>query len=133
MACCTSPSTQFPHVLIRCADLWGNFASLVTSPSPSRRSFRVVLRRFTRRSGKGKTALEIPSVSSSLPFSLFPVAHHSLHRLSGYILFPTLLLTAHLGGTYSTWMTMNAGFFLRFGAYTVAPALIVCTVYSRVR
>jgi len=55
------------------------------------------------------------------------------HRLSGYILFPTLLLTAHLGGTYSTWMTMNAGFFLRFGAYTVAPALIVCTVYSRVR
>ncbi|KAF8894410.1 hypothetical protein BD779DRAFT_1668932 [Infundibulicybe gibba] len=55
------------------------------------------------------------------------------HRASGYVLFPLLLLTAHLGGGWSHWGSKNTGFFIRLIAYTIAPAVVLLSVYTRVR
>lgn len=54
-------------------------------------------------------------------------------RMSGYILFPTMLFTAHLGGGWSHWGERNANGFVRFVTYAVAPALILIGIYVRVR
>jgi len=55
------------------------------------------------------------------------------HRLSGYLLFPLLLLTAHLGGGWSDWANSQAGPSIRFLAFTLAPMLIIVSVISRIR
>ncbi|KAI9569040.1 hypothetical protein HD554DRAFT_2021107, partial [Boletus coccyginus] len=55
------------------------------------------------------------------------------HRLSGYILFPLLLFTAHLGGGRSTWVTDNSGPFVQLLAYSIAPLVVLAGVYSRIR
>ncbi|KAF8078138.1 hypothetical protein FPV67DRAFT_1464322 [Lyophyllum atratum] len=55
------------------------------------------------------------------------------HRLSGYLLFPTLLFTAHLGGGWSHWGDNYVGSSLRTVAYTLAPALAVISVLIRLR
>lgn len=55
------------------------------------------------------------------------------HRLSGYILLPLLLFTAHLGGAWSAWMTEQTSHVTRFIAYTIAPVLVVGSVYARIR
>ncbi|KAF9239677.1 hypothetical protein BU15DRAFT_46512 [Melanogaster broomeanus] len=55
------------------------------------------------------------------------------HRLSGYVLFPVLLFTAHLAGAWSDWVTNNTEFFVRLLAYGIAPIVILVGVYSRVR
>jgi len=55
------------------------------------------------------------------------------HRLSGYLLLPILLTTAHFGGSWSNWMQKNTAYSVRFIAYTMAPAVILGAVYSRVR
>ncbi|KAH0830374.1 hypothetical protein J3R83DRAFT_1768 [Lanmaoa asiatica] len=55
------------------------------------------------------------------------------HRLSGYLLFPTLFFTAHLGGGWSTWVTSNSESFVRLLAYTIAPLTILAGVYLRIR
>ncbi|KAG1749085.1 uncharacterized protein EDB91DRAFT_1344748 [Suillus paluster] len=55
------------------------------------------------------------------------------HRLSGYILFPLLLITAHLGGAWSTWVTSHSYLVVRFVAYTVAPIAALVAIYARVR
>ncbi|KAF9464644.1 hypothetical protein BDZ94DRAFT_1190991 [Collybia nuda] len=55
------------------------------------------------------------------------------HRLSGYLLFPILLFTIHLGGGWSNWGNTNVGKAPRILAYNVAPVLIVAAVYVRVR
>ncbi|KAF9452841.1 hypothetical protein P691DRAFT_793915 [Macrolepiota fuliginosa MF-IS2] len=55
------------------------------------------------------------------------------HRMSGYILFPLMLFTAHLGGGWSNWGENNTNSFVRFVAYTLAPALILTGIYARVR
>ncbi len=54
-------------------------------------------------------------------------------RLSGYILFPMLLLTTHFGGAWSHWGAKNAPYGTRLVAYTIAPAIILASVYARVR
>lgn len=54
-------------------------------------------------------------------------------RLSGYILFPVLLFTAHLGGGWSTWAVDHSDSFWRLLAYSIAPFVIVAGVYSRMR
>ncbi|KAH9079210.1 hypothetical protein EDB83DRAFT_2513760 [Lactarius deliciosus] len=55
------------------------------------------------------------------------------HRLSGYLLLPFLLTTVHLGGAWSTWMTMTSAFVVRLVVYTLAPLGIIAALYSRVR
>ncbi|KIK06636.1 hypothetical protein K443DRAFT_89334 [Laccaria amethystina LaAM-08-1] len=55
------------------------------------------------------------------------------HRLSGYILFPLLLLTAHLGGAWSNWGAKYGSGSARFLAYTLAPILVLSGVYMRIR
>lgn len=55
------------------------------------------------------------------------------HRLSGYILFPLLLLTAHLGGAWSNWGAKYSSGSVRFLAYTLAPIVVLCGIYMRIR
>jgi len=55
------------------------------------------------------------------------------HRLSGYILFPLLLTTAHLGGEWSSWSTLNSEGYIRIIAFTVAPLLVLGAVLVRIR
>jgi hypothetical protein len=54
-------------------------------------------------------------------------------RLSGYVLFPLLLITAHLGGAWSTWVRSHSHLSMRLVAYTVAPIVTLVAVYARVR
>jgi len=55
------------------------------------------------------------------------------HRLSGYILLPVVLFTAHLAGAWSTFVVSNTDFVVRLLAYVIAPIAILAGVYSRVR
>jgi len=55
------------------------------------------------------------------------------HRLSGYILLPVLLFTAHLGGGWSDWVVGHSEAFVRVLAYSIAPLLILAALYARVR
>lgn len=55
------------------------------------------------------------------------------HRLSGYVLFPLLLITAHLGGAWSAWVTSHSHAVVRFVGYTVAPIVAILAIYARVR
>lgn len=58
---------------------------------------------------------------------------HVCTRVSGYVLFPVILLTSHLGGGWSSWVVHHSDEFVRLVAYSVAPLLILAGVYSRVR
>jgi len=55
------------------------------------------------------------------------------HRLSGYILFPLLLATVHLGGGWSRWGEKYSNWGFRIVAYTIAPLAILGSIYVRVR
>ncbi|KAK7440221.1 hypothetical protein VKT23_017163 [Stygiomarasmius scandens] len=55
------------------------------------------------------------------------------HRLSGYILFPLFLFTVNLGGAWSGWAEKNTQPGMRFIAYSVCPAVVLASVYWRVR
>jgi len=55
------------------------------------------------------------------------------HRLSGYILLISLLTTVHLGGGWSAWVSEHSAYVVRLVAYTLAPVLIIVSLYSRVR
>ena len=55
------------------------------------------------------------------------------HRLSGYLLFPLMLITAHLGGAWSNWATMNSPWVIRFLAFTIAPLLAIGGLCARAR
>lgn len=79
--------------------------------------------------------MEVPQVTNDALYLILVVklTRLSALRLSGYILFPTLLFTAHLGGGKSTWVTNNSDSFVRLLAYTVAPLVILAGVYSRIR
>ncbi|KAF8810723.1 hypothetical protein BYT27DRAFT_7231872 [Phlegmacium glaucopus] len=55
------------------------------------------------------------------------------HRLSGYLLFPCLLYTVHLGGAWSDWGTKYSIWLARFLAYTLSPAVILVALYRRIR
>ena len=58
---------------------------------------------------------------------------HFSSRLSGYLLFTTLILTVHLAGAWSTWSTLNSSYFARLLGYVVAPGVIIGSVFSRIR
>ncbi|KAJ3843272.1 hypothetical protein F5878DRAFT_605358 [Lentinula raphanica] len=55
------------------------------------------------------------------------------HRLSGYILFPLLLVTVNLGGALSHWGEKNVPLFIRLVAYIVSPLVCLVAVLSRMR
>ncbi|KAM6500689.1 hypothetical protein JOM56_003703 [Amanita muscaria] len=55
------------------------------------------------------------------------------HRLSGYSIFLLLFFTAHLGGAWSGWGNKNVGTLIRPLAYTIAPLVIVTSVFARIR
>ncbi|TFK67906.1 hypothetical protein BDN72DRAFT_842503 [Pluteus cervinus] len=55
------------------------------------------------------------------------------HRVSGYVLFPLLMYTAHLGGAWSFWGEKYANAGIRAIAYTVAPLVLVISVFTRIR
>ncbi|KAI6129172.1 hypothetical protein EV401DRAFT_1853068 [Pisolithus croceorrhizus] len=55
------------------------------------------------------------------------------HRLSGYIVFSLTLFTAYLGGAWSGWVTGHSNSLVQFVGYTVAPAVILLAVYTRIR
>jgi len=55
------------------------------------------------------------------------------HRVSGYVLFPLLLLSINLGGWWSFWGGENVPGLIGFLVYTAAPAAIGFGVYHRVR
>lgn len=55
------------------------------------------------------------------------------HRLSGYLLFPFFLVTAHIGGAWSTWMLMSTSQVTRIFGYVIAPLAILVGLWSRAR
>ncbi|KAJ6618316.1 hypothetical protein B0H10DRAFT_2377844 [Mycena sp. CBHHK59/15] len=55
------------------------------------------------------------------------------HRVSGYVLFMLLILTANLGGQWSGWSNRYVPVGLRIIAYTVAPLACLFAIYARVR
>ncbi|KAF8201585.1 hypothetical protein BJ912DRAFT_507713 [Pholiota molesta] len=55
------------------------------------------------------------------------------HRVSGYLLFPLLLLSVNLGGAWSNWSAKYSIWIVRFIAFTIAPIAIAGGVYTRVR
>ena len=54
------------------------------------------------------------------------------HRLSGYILLISLLATVYLGGQ-SPLVSKRSTYVAQLVAYTLAPVLIIVSLYSRVR
>jgi len=54
------------------------------------------------------------------------------HRLSGYVLFPLLILTSSLGG-WSRWATKHSLFSTRIIAYTLFPLILLLSVLFRIR
>ncbi|KAJ3867401.1 hypothetical protein EV359DRAFT_78650 [Lentinula novae-zelandiae] len=55
------------------------------------------------------------------------------HRLSGYILFPLLLVTVDLGGALSHWGEKNVPLPIRLVAYVFAPLVCLVAILSRMR
>lgn len=54
-------------------------------------------------------------------------------RLSGYILFPLFFSTVHLGGAWSDWAVDAIPWVLRFLVYTLAPGLVLVSIFWRMR
>jgi len=54
------------------------------------------------------------------------------HRLSGYVLFPLLVLTSSYGG-WSHWALKHSSFLTRVIAYTLSPFILLAAVLSRIR
>ncbi|KAH9951275.1 hypothetical protein B0H21DRAFT_274188 [Amylocystis lapponica] len=55
------------------------------------------------------------------------------HRLSGYLLFPLLLGTTHLGGVWSHWAQGHVGEIMRLLVYSIAPAALLVAILVRIR
>ncbi|THH32984.1 hypothetical protein EUX98_g1177 [Antrodiella citrinella] len=55
------------------------------------------------------------------------------HRLSGYVIYPLYLFAAYLGGAWSHWSENNSVLAVRLIAFTIAPAVLLLAVLSRVR
>jgi len=60
-------------------------------------------------------------------------AFYKYHRFSGYILLSWLLITVHLAGAWSKWMVNHTTFATSLAAYTIAPVIVMISVYSRLR
>jgi len=55
------------------------------------------------------------------------------HRLSGYLIFPLLLATAHLGGAWSDWSQLHVSDIMRLLVYTITPACLLVAIVMRIR
>ena len=44
-----------------------------------------------------------------------------------------MILTAHLGGAWSGWAVSKSSFAYRLLGFTIAPLVILVSVYSRIR
>jgi len=44
-----------------------------------------------------------------------------------------LLLTAHFGGAWSNWGAKHGAYSVRLIAYTLAPAVLIGSIYARIR
>ncbi|KAI5117961.1 hypothetical protein M0805_001622 [Coniferiporia weirii] len=55
------------------------------------------------------------------------------HRVSGYLLFPLFLMTAALGGNYSSWTASVASVGTRVVVYTLAPIVALVGILFRIR
>ncbi|KAF8636556.1 hypothetical protein AX17_003368 [Amanita inopinata Kibby_2008] len=55
------------------------------------------------------------------------------HRLSGYIVFPLMLFTAHLGGVWSGWGATYTTPAVQLIAFTIAPIIMAVGVFMRTR
>ncbi|EJD06983.1 uncharacterized protein FOMMEDRAFT_17434 [Fomitiporia mediterranea MF3/22] len=55
------------------------------------------------------------------------------HRASGYLLFPMFLMTAAVGGNYSSWASSVASVGVRVLLYTLAPIFALVGLWSRMR
>jgi len=58
---------------------------------------------------------------------------YKYHRLSGYILLPLVLVTAHLGGAYSDFMLSHSKPWMRIVAFDIGLALVAVGVVVRAR
>jgi cytochrome b-561 domain-containing protein 2 len=58
---------------------------------------------------------------------------YKYHRLSGYVLLPLVLITAHLGGAYSDWAVGHSQLWQRVVAFDIGLGLIGVGVVMRVR
>ena len=56
-----------------------------------------------------------------------------LCRVAGYVTYTLLMFALYLGGAWSHFSTEHSAPFVRFVAYTVAPAGLLGAVYYRVR
>ena len=76
-----------------------------------------------------------PSLHSALTLThaLTRTLTRPVRRLSGYVLLPLVLTTANFGGAWSAWVTGSSAHGVRIVAYTLAPAVILLSLYSRVR
>ena len=54
-------------------------------------------------------------------------------RASGYLLFPLFLMTAAIGGNYSSWASSVVNVGVRVLVYTLAPISILIGLWSRIR
>ena len=74
--------------------------------------------------------MEIPQVNIA---SVVRLTSPPPFRASGYVLFPLLLWTAHIGGVYSKWVVAHTSYVTRVAVFTIAPVALLIAVYSRVR
>lgn len=114
----TDPRTYFRRVACGTSDPW--------------RRKRVVWRCSVWGRYEGQDVMEIPQVTWVVKGMPAMIAN-TFRRLSGYVLFPLLLMTAYLGGAWSTWATSHSPLAVRFVGYTVAPIVAILAIYARVR
>ncbi|TFY68238.1 hypothetical protein EVG20_g3639 [Dentipellis fragilis] len=55
------------------------------------------------------------------------------HRLSGYVLLPLVLITTNFGGAWSNWAVGHSAYGVRFIAFTLAPLVLLASLYIRIR
>ena len=132
-------SLLHPHVDLAypaAIDPWYNIGGLVGRAGRARRRQRMVRRSVVRRRSEGEARLEIPPVSDEAierKVTLTSGLMCLVNRFSGYLLFPLFLLTAYLGGGWSSWTTSHSPFVVRLLAYTISPVVLIAAVLVRVR
>ncbi|KAF7359381.1 hypothetical protein MSAN_01280700 [Mycena sanguinolenta] len=83
--------------------------------------------------GGGVKAKAIWKYHRLVDFSPVHLMAFNVHRLSGYVLFLLLILTAHLGGAWSNWGNKYSPWSMRILAYSVALGACVAGLYMRIR
>lgn len=75
------------------------------------------------------------ALAAGLAFFVGPKAtrFYKYHRISGYVLLPLVLVTAHLGGAQSDWMVGHTRLWERIVAFDIGLALIGVGVLLRMR